>query len=221
MARSEIVARLVEASERRDDDVTATSMRTHMCGELRVGPGRRARPALRLGGPPARPRGAPGLRRPARPHRHRPVRGGRQRGRAQRMGDRRRRHGAGPARGHGQRRAGHGRDRAGRLHGGGAGRGRAAAVPGGRPGRDRRGGAPALPLRRHAPAPHAGEPAPAGPGRGGHAGGHGAPGLLRGRDAAAVDADPGGAHGSSPCPRGCTTATSTCCPRAPRSPSSC
>ena len=69
--------------------------------------------------------------------------------------------------------------------------------------------------------PHAAQPAAAGGRQRGHPPGHGPPGLLRGRDAAAVGARRPRAPASSPCPSRSTTAPSTCCPRAPSSPSSC
>ncbi len=50
----------------------------------------------------------------------------------------------------------------------------------------------ALPLRGPAAAADAAQPAAAGARHRRHAGGHGAPGILRGRDAAAVDTDAGG-----------------------------
>ena len=50
---------------------------------------------------------------------------------------------------------------------------------------------------------------------------HGPPGLHRGRDADALDARPRRAPASSSSRRGSTRAPSTCCRRAPRSPSSC
>ena len=110
----------------------------------------------------------------------------------------------------------HRRDRAGRVRGRGAGRGRAAAVPRRRPGRDRRVGAPALPLRRPAPAPHAAQPAAAGRVHRRHARRDGAPGLLRGRDAAAVDAHARGGAGVRRARRGCTTGSFYVLPQSPQ-----
>ena len=66
--------------------------------------------------------------------------------------------------------------------------GRAATFPDRRPGRGRRVGSPALPVPRPPPSPHAAQPQAAGPGTRRHASRHGGPGLLRGRDPAAVDA---------------------------------
>ena len=75
-----------------------------------------------------------------------------------------------------------------------------------------------LDLRRDA---HAAQPAPARRGERGDPRGHGRPGLLRGRDAPAVGADARGRPGVRRAVAGCTTASSTSCPRARRSPSSC
>ena len=63
------------------------------------------------------------------------------------------------------------------------------------PGGGGRGGPPPLPLRRPPPAAHAGEPPAAGRGQRGHPGGHGATGLLRGGDPAAVGPHPRGGAG--------------------------
>ena len=110
----------------------------------------------------------------------------------------------------------------GDCDGRGAGGGRAAAVPARRPRRDRRAGAPALPLPRPAPRPRCSATCGCAPGSTRRcAPAMDAPGLLRGRDAAAVDADAGGRARVRRARRGCTTASSTCCPRARRSPSSC
>ena len=67
--------------------------------------------------------------------------------------------------------------------------GRAPAVLPRRPGGDRRGGAASLPLLGPAYRAHAAQPAATGAGEQRPAKGDGAPGLRRGRDAAAVDAD--------------------------------
>ena len=133
----------------------------------------------------------------------------------------RRGHGAAPPRGHGQPRAAHRRGRARRLRGRGPDRGRAAAVPGRRPGRGRRVGAPAVPLRGPAPAPHAARTCACAPG---------CIGAMR----AAMDRQgfcevetpllwtptPEGAREFA-VPSRLHRGSSTCCPRAPRSPSSC
>ena len=179
---------------RRIEPNRPTALRTHLCGVLRTGRRRHHRAPVRLGGPPARARRAPGLRRPARPHRHHPVRDRPRHRRAQRVGRRRHRHRPAPPRGHRQPRHRHRRGGDRRLHRRGAQRGRAAALLRRRPRRVRRAGAPALPLRRPAPAAHAAQPAAAGPGQRGPPGRHGPPGLRRDRDAAAVGADPEGSR---------------------------
>ena len=100
--------------------MSATAMRTHLCGELRAEHVGQHGRAVRLGRPPPRARRAPRLRRPARPHRRRAVRGRRRRRPAQRVRRAGHRHRPRPARGHRQRRPADRRGRGGRLHGRGA-----------------------------------------------------------------------------------------------------
>ena len=181
-------------------------MRTGLCGQLGLDDVGRPVAALRLGGPPPRARRAPRLRRPARPHRHRPVRG-RRRGRrcaASTWSRSPASSAAGPR--DGEPRPGDRRGRARRLHGRGPLRRPSRRRSRRRPDRRRRAGPAALPLRRPAPAPDAGQPAPAGAGQLGHPRRPwSARGSARSRRRCCGRRPPRG-PASSPSPAGCTPA---------------
>jgi hypothetical protein len=197
-----------------------TSMRTHLCGALRADD---VGSVVRLCGWVAKRRehGEHLAFVDLRDHTgHRPVRRRRHRRRAQRVRDRRRGDGAGPPRGHGQPRA---RDRRVELAECTVEVLNPAEPPpfpsttGPRPTRSVRLRYRYVDLRRPACSATCG----CGPGQRRHAGGHGRPGLRRGRDAAPVDADPGGGPRVRGAVANCSTDRSTSCPRARRSPSSC
>ena len=134
----------------------------------------------------------------------------------------RHRHRAAAPRGHGRTpELATGEVELGDCDGRGPRRGRAAAVLARRPHRGRRGGAPALPLSRPALGADAGATCACAPRSTRRIRARdGAPGLRRDRDAAAVDADARGRARVRDPLAAAATARSTCCRRAPRSPSS-
>ncbi len=152
---------------------------------------------------------------------HRPVRGRRDGRRAQRVRGARRGHGPAPARGHGQPRPAHRRGRAGRLHGRGAQPGRAAALRRRRPGRGGRGRSACSTASSTCAGPACSPTCGCGPRSTGPCGRPwSARASSRWRPRCCGPPPPRG-PASSPCPAGSPRAASTCCPRAPRWPSSC
>ena len=200
----------------------ATSMRTHLCGELRasdIGPDGQP---LRMGGTPPRARREARLRRPPRPHRRHPVRRRQLRRRPQRVRRPRHRRGRRAPEGTVNAEPADRRGRARRLRGRGAAHRRAAAVPDRRSCRRRRREHPAaVPLPRHPPRADAAQPAHPCRGQLRDPSGDGATGLRRGRDTDARAVHAGGRPRVPRARRARSRARSTPCRRARSCSSSC